>query len=68
MEPKSTENHAFYATRKGTPKGVRGDWANRCDVCDRGVDDPIHIVSQAEADQNLLDAITGKREGGKDGV
>ena len=40
------KNHAFYATRKGTPKGVAGDWARRCDVCNLGPNDPIHLVSQ----------------------
>ncbi len=65
MEPKQIKNHAFYATRKGTPKGVKGDWANRCDVCDLGLRDPIHVVSQAEADQNVLDAIEGRRDDGK---
>ena len=55
-------NHAFYATRKGTPKGVKGNWANVCDVCGGGLRDPQHVVSQEEADKNVLDAIEGKKD------
>ena len=59
---KPSENHAFYATRKGTPKGQAGDWWKYCDVCGARKDDPQHIVSQEVADENVLKAIRGDHE------
>ena len=59
--PRAYLPHAFYATRKGTPKGVSGDWWKRCDVCDEGLEAPQHRqASQEQMDQGILDAIEGK--------
>ena len=52
--------HAFSATRKGTPIGVRGTWAHHCDECGRGPNDPVHAVSDEENFASLLRAIEGK--------
>lgn len=62
------KTHAFFATRKGTPKGVAGDWAKHCDVCGGDMSEPQHRVSQAVADQSVLDAIEGKDDSGVNAI
>jgi len=53
-----TDPHAFYATRKGTPKGETvPTWWKFCDECGDGREAPQHRVSQAEEDNALLRAI-----------
>lgn len=56
-EGQAGKPHAFYATRKGTPKGVAGNWANHCDDCGEGVNTAIHDVSNAENGAALLRAL-----------
>lgn len=63
MRPKSYMPHAFFATRKGTPKGVAGDWAKRCDICDEGPDAHWHRrASQEQLDQGIVDALGCEKE------
>ena len=54
----SEPKHAFYATRKGVPKGVTGTgWHRFCDECGEGPNHPNHDVSQSEQGESLLRAL-----------
>lgn len=51
--------HAFFATRKGTPKGISGNWWEYCDECGGRMEDPQHRVTQEVSEQAILNAIAG---------